>query len=206
MSEPSPPASGLHFPATQRNREPILAVLSRVLPAAGVVLEVASGSGEHATYFAPRLPGIVWQPSDRDPTLLASIAAHAAASGVANIRPPLALDIEDETWPVARADAVVAINLIHIAPWKTGLALLRGAAAVLSANGPLYLYGPFMRGGRHTAPSNDSFDRSLRRQDPSWGVRDLDAVAKAAEFHGFMLDDAIEMPANNLSVVFRKTS
>jgi hypothetical protein len=195
---------GLHFPATQRNREPILAVLARVLPPAGIVLEVASGSGEHAAYFAARLPAIVWQPSDRDPTLLASIAAHACASGAPNIRPPVRLDVGDDPWPVGAAGAVVAINMLHVAPWSACLALLQGAAQVLSAGGPLVLYGPFMSGGRHTAPSNDAFDRSLRGQDPSWGVRDLEAVAEAAETASLVLDEAVAMPANNFSVIFRK--
>jgi hypothetical protein len=199
-----PPKHGLHFPATRRNREPILAVLARVLPPAGIVLEVASGSGEHAAYFAARLPGIVWQPSDRDPTLLASIAVHAHASGAPNIRPPVRLDVGDDPWPVSAAGAVVAINMLHVAPWSACLALLQGAATVLSAGGPLVLYGPFKRAGRHTAPSNDAFDRSLRGQDPSWGVRDLEAVAEAAEAANLVLDEAVAMPANNFSVVFRK--
>jgi SAM-dependent methyltransferase len=204
LPQTEPPKPGLHFPATRRNREPILAVLARILPPAGMVLEVASGSGEHAAYFASRLPGIVWQPSDRDPTLLASIAAHASAAGAPNIRPPVRLDVGDEPWPVGAAGAVVAINMLHVAPWSACAALLQGAARALSTGGPLFLYGPFKRGGRHTAPSNDAFDRSLRGQDPSWGVRDLEEVAKAAEAAKLMLDEAVEMPANNLGVIFRK--
>jgi hypothetical protein len=204
LPKTEPPEPGLHFPATRRNREPILAVLARVLPPAGIVLEVASGSGEHAAYFAPRLPGIVWQPSDRDPTLLASIAAHASASCAPNIRAPVRLDVGDQPWPIGATGAVVAINMLHVAPWSACLALLQGAAKALPAGGPLLLYGPFKRGGRHTAPSNDAFDRSLRGQDPSWGVRDLEEVAKAAEAVGLALDEAVEMPANNLGVVFRK--
>jgi len=198
------PPAALHFPATRRNREPIRAALAEVLPASGTVLEIASGSGEHAAWFAPLFPDLTWQPTDRDPTLLASIAAHAAAAGAANLAPPLALDVADRPWPVSAADAAVAINLIHIAPWGICLALLAGAAAVLPPGAPLFLYGPFRRGGRHTAPSNEAFDRSLRAQDPAWGVRDLEAVAAAAEAEGFRLDRVIEMPANNLGVVFRK--
>jgi SAM-dependent methyltransferase len=199
------PPAALHFPATRRNREPIRAALADVLPASGTVLEIASGSGEHAAYLAPFFPDLTWQPTDRDPALLASIAAHAAAAGVANIAPPLPLDVADRPWPVAAADAVVAINLIHIAPWQTCLDLLAGAATVLSPGAPLFLYGPFRQGGRHTAPGNEAFDRSLRQQDPAWGVRDLDAVAAAAASEGFKLDPVIAMPANNLGVVFRRT-
>ena len=198
------PNAAVHYPATRRNRDPILAALRRVLPPSGLVLEITSGSGEHAAYFAARLPGIVWQPSDREPALLASIAAHAAASGAANIRPPVTLDVSDGEWPIAAAGAVVAINMIHVAPWDDCLALLAGAARVLAGEAPLFLYGPFRRGGRHTAPSNEAFDRSLRAQDPRWGVRDLDAVAEAAKGCGLGLGEAIEMPANNLGVVFRR--
>ena len=203
MTAPPRPDAGLHYPATRRNRDPILAVLRRILPPSGLVLEIASGSGEHAAYFAARLPGIVWQPSDREPALLDSIAAHAAASGAANIRAPVPLDVRDGDWPAAVV-AVVAINMIHVAPWDDCLALLAGAARVLAAGAPLFLYGPFRRGGRHTAPSNEAFDRSLRAQDPRWGVRDLDAVADAADIRGLALDEAVPMPANNLGVVFRR--
>lgn len=206
MPETPRRVSGLHYPATLRNRDPILAVLRRILPPAGTVLEVASGSGEHAAYFANHLPEIVWQPSDRDHTLLASIAAHAAASGVSNILPPVQLDVMDETWPVTGAAALVAINMLHVTPWGVCLALLQGAARLLSTDAPLFFYGPFRRGSRHTAPSNDAFDRSLRRQDPSWGVRDLDEIAREAALHGFTLDEVVELPANNLAVVFRKRS
>jgi Protein of unknown function (DUF938) len=199
-----PAAAGLHYPATRRNREPIRAALGRVLPPAGIVLEIASGSGEHVAFFARHFPTLVWQPSDRDPTLLASISAHAAASAAANILPPVQLDVQIDPWPVSTADALIAINMIHVAPWGVSIALIAGAAAVLSTGGPLFLYGPFTRGGRHTAPSNEAFDHTLRRQDPSWGVRDLDDVAATALSHGLALDVVIEMPANNLSVVFRK--
>jgi hypothetical protein len=204
LTAPPRADAGLHYPATRRNRDPILAVLRRILPPSGLVLEIASGSGEHAAYFAPRLPSIMWQPSDREPALLASIAAHAAASGAANIRPPVPLDVGDGKWPVAAAGAVVAINMIHVAPWDDCLALLAGAARVLDPAAPLFLYGPFRRDGRHTAPSNEAFDRSLRAQDPHWGVRDLDEVADAADSHGLAFDEAVPMPANNLGVVFRR--
>lgn len=190
--------------AAERNQGPILAVLERVLPATGVVLEVASGTGQHAVYFASRLPGLVWQPSDPDPAMRASIAARAVAAGLPNLRPPLDLDVTAGPWPVGAADAVVAINLIHIAPWEAGRALMAGAGRLLGAGDVLYLYGAFRIGGRHTAPGNVAFDAALRRRDPAWGVRDLDAVAAEAAAHGLALAETVSMPADNLSVVFRK--
>jgi hypothetical protein len=193
-----------HAPATARNREPILAVLERVLPATGVVLEIASGTGEHAAYFAPRFPRLTWQPSDADPDNLASIAAWAAASGAANLRPPLALDVGAANWGLDSAAAILCINMIHIAPWVATEALMAGAARRLASGAPLCLYGPYKRGGRHTAPSNAAFDADLRRRNPAWGVRGLDDVARVADAHGFVLDKVVEMPANNLSVVFRR--
>jgi SAM-dependent methyltransferase len=191
-------------PATARNREPILAVLKRVLPAEGVVLELASGTGEHAAHFARQFPGLSWQPSDADPEALASIAAWAAASGAANIRPPLALDVGAADWGIEGVAAILCINMIHVAPWAATAALVAGARRRLARGAPLYLYGPFKRGGRHTAPSNAAFDADLRRSNPAWGVRDLDDVARLAAAHGFDLAEAVEMPANNLSVVFRR--
>ena len=195
-----------HAPATQRNRDPILAVLRRALPAAGLVLEVSSGSGEHAVHFAAALPGLTWQPSDPDPTARASIAAWAAEARLPNLRPPLALDAAAPDWPLDRADAVVCINMIHIAPWAAGLGLLRGAARLLPPGGPLILYGPYRQGGRHTAPSNAAFDAGLRAQDPDWGVRDLEAVAEAAVAAGFGAPEIAAMPANNLALAFRRVA
>ncbi len=189
-----------HAPATARNREPILAVLRRVLPRAGFVLEVASGSGEHAASVAAALPGILWQPSDVDPEARASIAAWCA--GVPSVRPPLALDVTADHWPIAAADAVVCINLIHIAPWAACEGLVRGAARTLRAGGVLFLYGPYRVGGADTAPSNAAFDASLRAQDPGWGVRDLEAVVALAAAAGLEHRETVQMPANNLSVVF----
>lgn len=196
------PPSALHFPATRRNREPIRQVLQDILPISGTVLEIASGSGEHVAYFAGAFPHLKWQPSERDSTLLASISAHTDAAGLTNVAPPLAIDVARQPWPITAADAVICINMIHIAPPSSCTQLFSGARPILPAGAPVYLYGPFMRGGRHTAPSNAAFDRSLRAQNASWGIRDLDDVAAAAE--GFALDQVIEMPANNLSVVFRK--
>jgi len=154
-------------PAVARNRDPILDAIRRHLPATGLVLEVASGSGEHAVHFAAALPGLDFQPSDPEAGARASIDAWAAASGLANIRPALALDAAAPAWPVAAADAVVGINMIHIAPWAAAEGLMRGAAAILPPGAPLILYGPYRRGGAHTAPSNAAFDADLRARDPA---------------------------------------
>ena len=191
-------------PAAARNRDPILAALRPRLPAAGLVLEVASGSGEHAIHLAAALPALTFQPSDPDPGARASIDAWAAKAGLANIRPALALDAAAADWPAAAADAVVCINMIHIAPWAACEGLVRGAARLLPAGGPLILYGPYRRGGRHTAPSNAAFDADLRARDAAWGVRDLEAVAALAAAEGFGPPEAVEMPANNLTVIFRR--
>jgi SAM-dependent methyltransferase len=188
--------------ATQRNRVPILDVLRRVLPAQALVLEIASGTGEHAQFFAQSLPAVRWQPSDVDPAALASIATWCAEQ--ANVQPPLALDVTDATWPVERADAVVCINMIHITPWPTCDGLMRGASRVLRPGGVLYLYGPYQVGGAHTAPSNAAFDERLRGENPAWGVRDLEAVVASAEAHGLRLAEQVAMPANNFSLVFRR--
>ena len=194
-----------HAPATLRNREPILAVLDRVLPEQGFVLEIASGTGEHATYFAPRLPGVIWQPTDRDAASLDSIAAWTAELAATNVRPPLVLDVCASTWPVESADAIFCANMIHIAPWEAALGLLAGAGRILPVGGVLVLYGPFMVDHRHTAPSNAAFDESLRARDPAWGVRDLGEVTEVARTHGLALLERIEMPANNLMVVLERT-
>jgi hypothetical protein len=191
-------------PATARNREPILAVLRRVLPASGTVLEIASGTGEHAAHFAPYFPALTWQPSDADADNLASIAAWAAASGAANIRPPILLDVTAPDWGVEGVAAILAVNMIHIAPWAAAEALMAGAGRRLPPGAPLYLYGPYKRGGQHTAPSNEAFDADLRRRDPAWGVRDLDDVVRLAAKNGLDLAEVVAMPANNLSVIFRR--
>lgn len=195
----------LHAPATQRNREPILDVLMRVLPSDGKVLELASGTGEHAVWFAQQLRPLVWQPSDADPEMRASIKAHAQTQGVATIREPLAIDVAEHPWPIVQADAAVCINLIHIAPWRAAEGLFAGARDLLPQDAPLILYGPFKCGGRHTADSNAAFDRSLRQQNPEWGVRDLDDVDALARANGFVRQEVVEMPANNLIVVYRRT-
>ena len=190
-------------PAVARNRDPILAVLRRVLPAKGTVLEIASGTGEHAVHFAAALPHLTWQPTDRDSDALASIAAYRAAAQLPNLLTPLELDAAAAAWPVARADAVVSINMIHIAPWSAAEGLMAGAGRVLARGGILYMYGPYKEDGRHTAPSNAAFDASLRAQDPRCGVRDVGEVSALAAQHGLELVERVAMPANNLSLVFR---
>jgi SAM-dependent methyltransferase len=191
-------------PAAARNRGPILGVLRGVLPRTGTVLEIASGSGEHILHFAAAMPGLVFQPSDPNPEARRSIAAWAAESGRANLRPPLALDAAAPSWPITTADAVLCINMIHISPWAATEGLMRGAAAILPPGGPLYLYGPYRRAGVATAPSNEAFDQDLRQRNAAWGLRDLDAVASLAAAVGFSGPAVTEMPANNLSVVFRR--
>jgi len=193
-----------YAPATLRNREAILAVLARCLPARGLVLEVASGSGEHLVHFAAALPALEFQPSDPEPAARASIDAWAVAASLPNLRPALDLDAEAEIWPITAADAILCINMIHIAPWRACRGLIRGAARILGAGGVLYLYGPYKRAWRHTAPSNAEFDLGLRARNPEWGVRDLEAVAELANAAGFSGPAVEAMPANNLSLVFRR--
>lgn len=193
-----------HAPATLRNRAAILAVLQRVLPRDGLLLEIASGTGEHAAFMAQRLPGTLrWQPSDAETEALAGIDAHAA--GTDRILPALLLDVTAAAWPVERAQAMFCANMIHIAPWAAAEGLFAGAGRLLPAGAPLVLYGPFKRNGIHTAPSNAAFDAGLRQNDPRWGVRCLDTeVMPLAQRHGLALDEIVSMPANNLCVVFRK--
>ena len=193
-------------PAAERNRGPILDVLRTCLPGEGLVLEVASGTGEHATHFAMALKSLDFQPSDPDPDQRASIDDWVRTLALANVRPALDLDATAESWPVERADAVICINMIHISPWEAAVGLMRGAARVLPANGILYLYGPYHRGGRPTSPGNETFDRSLRQRDASWGVRHLEEVTGLAARHGFGTPEIVEMPANNLSLIFRRDS
>jgi len=192
-------------PSAARNREPILSVIRRVFPEKGKVLEIASGTGEHAVFVARALPGLVWQPSDPDAQARDSIAAWIERERLANVLPPLDIDVRAKDWDVkAPFDAVVAINMIHISPWQATLGLFEGAGRLLRANGVLLLYGPYQRDGRHTAPSNAAFDRSLKERNPSWGVRDIADVARVGAESGFKLRETVDMPANNLSVVFVK--
>jgi SAM-dependent methyltransferase len=195
-----------HAAATDRNREPILGVLTRVLTGGTKnVLELASGTGQHAVYFASQLPHVIWQPSDPDPAARQSIAAWIAEAGLPNVRPPIVLDAADDVWPVERADALVCINMVHIAPWSAALGLFAGAARLLPPDGVLFLYGPYRFAGAFTAPSNEAFDRSLRDQDPAWGVRDVDDLEAAAAARGLVLEDVVAMPANNHCLIFRRS-
>jgi len=204
-----------YAPATQRNREPILAVLQQILPQKGTILEIASGTGEHAIFFAPSLRPRQWLPSDPNAQARASIRAWLAHSTADNIYQPLNLDVCQSIWPLEiegqaesqyRADitAIVNINMIHISPWSACLGLMAGAARLLPRGGILYLYGPFKQGGQHTAPSNAAFDQSLQQQNPLWGVRDLDDVIAAAKTEHLEWQQTIAMPTNNLSVVFQR--
>ncbi|WP_322055019.1 DUF938 domain-containing protein [Paraburkholderia bannensis] len=194
----------LTAPAAARNAAPILDVLRTALPARGTVLEIASGTGQHAVHFAAALPGIDWQPSDADPRARASIDAWRKHASLANLRAPLDLDVRSEPWPIESVDAIVCINMIHIAPWEAAIALTKGAGARIAPGGVLVLYGPYRRDGAHTAPSNEAFDADLRARDPAWGVRDLEAVDALARAEGFVCEAVVPMPANNFTVVFRK--
>jgi SAM-dependent methyltransferase len=193
-----------HAPATQRNRGPILEVLRAVLPPAGTVLEVASGSGEHAVHFAAALPALTFQPSDVDPDAVASIRAWIDATGLTNVRPPLHFDVTDHPWPTEPVQAIFSANLVHIAPAAAAEALVAGAARHLVPGGLLVMYGPFRVGGAHTAPSNAAFDADLRARDPRWGVRDMEWVRDLAGHAGLELEQQLQLPANNQILVFRR--
>lgn len=190
-------------PATERNREPLLQVLQGILPREGLLLEIASGTGEHVMYFARHFPHVEFQPSDRNAESLESIEAWRQWSQVPNVRPPIFLDVQQtEHWSVP-VDAILCINMLHISPWTCTTALFQGAARHLKPNADLLTYGPYRRGGKHTAPSNAAFDESLRAQNPDWGVRDLEAVEEVAGRAGFVLREILEMPANNFTLCFR---
>lgn len=189
-------------PSVERNREPILEVIRDRLPPTAVVLEVASGTGEHAVFFASAMPDVTWQPTDRDAEALASIEAWRAQAGTTNLLPPLLLDASDPaSWPDVTPDAVVSINMVHISPWSATEGLMAGAARVLTPGGLLFLYGPFREGGTHIG-GNAAFDADLRARNPAWGVRDLEAMATEATRHGLTLEDQVAMPASNLVLVF----
>ncbi|NJL85832.1 MAG: DUF938 domain-containing protein [Leptolyngbyaceae cyanobacterium SM1_1_3] len=209
-----------YAPATQRNREPILHILQQVLPSRGTVLEISSGTGEHAVFLAPRLRSLTWITSDPDPTARASITAWQTECKTDNLYGPLVLDVREVQWPVEQDPlpellrrlnlqqqpiaAIVNINMIHIAPWSACLGLMAGAERILPAGGVLYLYGPFKQNAEHTAPSNAAFDASLQARNPQWGVRDLAEVSAIAQQHQLDLLKTVTMPANNLSVVFQR--
>ena len=192
--------------AAERNKGPILEVLRRVLPEEGLILEIASGTGQHVLHFAAALPELTWQPSDADPEMRKLISANVGAVNPGNINTVLELDVLKTPWPVSEADALLCINMIHISPWAATVALFDGARDTLSAEDVLFLYGPYRRDDRHTAPSNEAFDASLRSRDPQWGVRDLEEVERTAELAGYILEEVVAMPANNFSVIFRKAA
>jgi SAM-dependent methyltransferase len=194
----------LYHPHVPRNREAILAVLKRLLPARALVLEIASGSGEHAAFFAKNLPSVSWLPTEVDTKALASIAAFRAEAALPNLLAPVRLDVTSQSWPVKRLDAVVCNNMIHISPWAASEGLMAGAGRTLRAGGLLYLYGPYKIDGRHTAPSNQEFDAYLRGQNAEWGIRDLGEMRQLAARHGLTLAETVPMPANNLSIIFRR--
>lgn len=188
----------------ERNKAPIAEVLARVLPDAGLVLEIASGTGQHVAHFAKAFPGLTWQPSDADPELREAVASRIREEQLANVMPPIELDVTRRPWPLQAADALICINMIHIAPWSATLALFDGAKALLPPKHVLFTYGPYRRHGRHTSESNAQFDADLRARNPKWGVRDLEAVSEVADRAGFTLNEIVEMPANNLSLVFQR--
>lgn len=193
-----------HAPATARNTDPISDVLREWMPRAGTVLEIASGSGEHALAFARAFPHLRWQPSDAEDASLASIEAWRGDAALANLAPPVRIDVMQADWPVARADAVVAINLVHISPWAASLGLLDGAARLLASGAPLILYGPWIERGIETAPSNLAFDADLRQRNPDWGLREVERFSGEAQARGFALAERRAMPANNLMLLLRR--
>jgi SAM-dependent methyltransferase len=194
----------LTSPSVARNRDPILTVLRRLLPESGTVLEIASGTGEHAVYFAATFPHLQWQPTDYEEQALSSIAAYRAASRLPNLLEPLMLDAAAPEWPVKRVDALMAINMLQVSPCRVAQGLMAGAGRVLSPGGILYLYGPFKENGAHTSPGNESFDQNLRLRNPGWGIRDVGEVDDLARTYGLDLVERVVMPANNLSLVYRR--
>jgi len=192
-------------PAAVRNREPIADVLQEWLPARGLVLEIASGTGEHAAFFAERFPGLEWQPSDVHPDALESVAAWREVAGLPNFRAPLLIDAASADWPIDRADAMLSINMVHISPWPSALGLLDGAARLLAPGAPLILYGPWLKDDIETAPSNLAFDADLKRRDPAWGLRSVEDFVAAAKERGIAIEATRSMPANNLMLLLRRT-
>ena len=190
--------------AAERNKGPILDVLAKRLPEQGVVLEIASGTGQHVVHFARALPHLTWQPSDPQPELRAANRSRIDDERLTNVQPPLDLDVACVPWPIASADAMICINMIHVAPWSATNALFRGASTIVAPGRILYLYGPYRRFGGHTSESNAQFDASLRARDPAWGVRDVEAITEVALAVGFALEALVDMPANNFSLVFRR--
>jgi len=195
-----------HSEACERNKEPILEVLKDIFPKQGLVLEIASGTGQHAVHFASNLQNLIWQPSDIDPELRKSVRAWHADFNLQNLKSPVHLDVTSENWPIDTADAMMCANMIHIAPWEACIGLLEGAGRILPEGGILCMYGPYKVGGKHTAPSNEAFDQSLRARDASWGIRNLDDVALEARRRGLHLIKTVKMPSNNFCVIYKKTA
>jgi SAM-dependent methyltransferase len=191
-------------PAAERNRQPILDVLRRVLPPAGLVLEVASGTGQHAIFFSERLPALQWQPTDASPEALQSIGAWVDDAARDNLLAPLDLDVRSPQWPISQADALLCINMIHISPWEATEALFQGASQLLEGGAPLITYGPYRLHGEHTAPSNAAFDQSLRSRNARWGLRDIDELSELGRKTGFALQERVGMPANNMTLVWKR--
>jgi SAM-dependent methyltransferase len=190
-------------PATLRNRDAIAQVLGEILPPSGRVLEIASGTGEHIVHFAACFPAIIWQPSDPDPVGISSIAAWAAESRLPNIHPAMLLDARSDEWELDSVDAILCINMVHIAPWEAAIGLIAGAGRILTGSGFLYLYGPFREDGVELAESNAAFDASLKSRNSDWGLRHLSDVEALVKEHHLVLEKRIDMPANNLSLIFR---
>jgi SAM-dependent methyltransferase len=191
-------------PSAERNKQPILEVLWRVLPPSGLVVEIGSGTGQHVAHFAKAMPDLVFQPTEMDTIKHASIGAWV--EGLPNVRPPIGFDVTHLPWPIRHAEAIVCINVIHISPWDATVALMRGAGEILSSDGVLVTYGPYRKEGRHTAPSNEEFEAWLKERDELWGVRDIEEVSAAARDSGLELVESVPMPANNFTLVFRRAA
>jgi SAM-dependent methyltransferase len=205
VSHDNPDTDRRVAPAAARNRDVILEVLARVLPKSGIVLEIASGTGQHAVHFAAALPAITWLPSDPDEASRASIDAWRRHASLPNLNAPVALDVRTSPWPVPDSlAAIVCINMIHIAPWAAAEALFRGAGERLTSEGVLFLYGPYKRDGAHTAPSNEAFDAQLRATNAGWGVRNMEDVVELGRQAGLSMEEAVPMPANNFSLIFKR--
>ncbi|WP_417622696.1 DUF938 domain-containing protein [Parasphingorhabdus sp.] len=194
-----------HAPATMRNRDAIADLLRNILPAQGMILEIASGTGEHAVYFGQQFPELIFQPSDPDPECCQSIAAWTKRESMSNVLPPLQLDAQAGRWDVAKPAAILCINMVHISPWESSIGLFAKAASLLDPGAPLYLYGPYLRDGVETAPSNLDFERSLKSRDLRWGLRDVGDMDALAARNGFDRESLVEMPANNISLIYRKS-
>lgn len=195
----------LFAPSAARNMQPVCDVLQPLLPKRGTVLEIASGSGEHIVKLAELTPETTFQPSDPGEDERRSIDAWRQSLKLDNVQPAISIDATASQWPIASADVVYCMNMIHISPWAATVGLIEGAARTLATDGLLYTYGPYRRDGRHTSTGNETFDQSLRQRNPEWGIRDVEEIISLAESHGFRTPDIVEMPANNLSLLFRRT-